>query len=69
MVYEEEKRIIKREEKYLTLFLIVGIVLGGIVGIYLENIILYFSVFGAIGVFIGSIVNMILRNKKIVNKK
>ncbi|MGL4847607.1 MAG: hypothetical protein ACRC28_01585 [Clostridium sp.] len=65
MVYEEEKRIIKREERCLTLFLIVGILIGSIVGIYLENIILYFSVFGVVGVLMGSIFNMVVRNKKI----
>ncbi|MGL5649011.1 MAG: hypothetical protein ACRDDY_14270, partial [Clostridium sp.] len=65
MVYEEERRIIKKEEKYLTLFLILGILMGSIVGIYLENIILYFSVFGVVGVLMGSIFNMILRNRKI----
>lgn len=65
MVYEEERLNIKREEKTITMGLIIGLVLGLITGILLDILILGVSFFSIIGILTGSLINIMNRNKKI----
>lgn len=65
MGYENERVMIRKEEKNLGLSLMIGAILGTIAGIMFKNIILGFSLSSILGIFIGSIINIINRNEKI----
>lgn len=65
MEYENERVMIRKEEKNLGLSLMIGSILGTIIGMIFKNIILGFSLSSILGIFIGSVMNIINRNEKI----